>query len=77
MCIFYQKKLSTLNSFFNRSIFLLVAIQLCLLFKPELKAQSNVSKPNPIMNGFGYSDKGDSVEFIFGQQKKIIVGGLK
>ena len=77
MCIFYQKKLSTLNSFFNRSIFLLVAIQLCLLFKPELKAQSNVSKPNPIMNGFGYSDKGDSVEFIFGQQKKIIVGGVE
>jgi hypothetical protein len=70
-------KLSIINNILNRGIFLLATIQLCLLFKPELKAQSNVSKPNQIMTGFGYSDKGDSVEFIFGQQKKITVGGIE
>jgi hypothetical protein len=70
-------KLSTHNSFFIRSLFLLAVIQLCLLLKSELKAQSNVSKSNQILAGFGYSDKGDSIEFIFGQQKKITVGGVE
>jgi hypothetical protein len=70
-------KLCTHYSFFKKSIFLIASIQLCLLFKPELKAQSNVSKPNPILTEFGYSDKGDSIEFIFGQQKKITVGGVE
>jgi len=70
-------KLSILYTILKPGILLLATIQLCFLFKPELKAQSNASKPNQIITGFGYSDKGDSVEFIFGQQKKMIVSGVE
>jgi hypothetical protein len=57
---------------------LLFIVQLCFLFNSDLHAQSNGSKSAvPIITGFGYSDKGDSIEFIFGQQKNIIVGGVE
>jgi hypothetical protein len=56
---------------------LLLIIQLCFLFNSNLVAQSNVSKSTTITTGFGYSDKGDSIEFIFGRQKNIIVGGVE
>ena len=70
-------KLTIHNTIINRSFFLFATIQLFFLFKSELRAQANQSKPNQIITGFGYSDKGDSVEFIFGQQKKITVGGIE
>jgi hypothetical protein len=70
-------KLNIHNTIFKLGFSLLATIQLCFLFKPELQAQANLPKPNQIIKGFGYSDKGDSVEFIFGQQKKIIVMGVE
>jgi hypothetical protein len=36
-----------------------------------------VSKSDQNIAGFGYAEKGDSVEFIFGQQKKMIVSGVE
>ncbi len=65
------------NTIFSRSIFLLATIQLCFLFKYELQAQATVSKSDQNIAGFGYAEKGDSVEFIFGQQKKMIVSGVE
>ena len=47
---------------------------LSLLFTAELNAQVN---PANTGSTFGYTDKGDSVEFVFGQQKKIIVSGIE
>lgn len=67
------------NTLFNKrklGNFLLATIQLCFLFKTDLQAQAIGSKPNQIITGFGYLDKGDSVEFVFGQQKNITVSGV-
>lgn len=36
----------------------------------------NPVKSQPGITEFGYLDKGDSIEFIFGQQKTMIVGGV-
>ncbi|HXB30975.1 MAG TPA: hypothetical protein VNW49_14200 [Puia sp.] len=36
-----------------------------------------MSKSDQNIAGFGYAEKGDSVEFIFGQQKKMIVSGVE
>jgi hypothetical protein len=49
----------------------------CILPNLGLHAQGNPSKSNPLFAGFGYREKGDSVEFIFGQQKKINVSGVE
>lgn len=58
-------------------ILILTSFLLRLSYKPELKKKENVLGPNQINTGFGYIDKGDSVEFIFGQQKKINVSGME
>ncbi|HEY4937024.1 MAG TPA: hypothetical protein VII44_10610 [Puia sp.] len=57
--------------------FLRYTFLISLLFNSDLQAQPNGSNPNQGFSGFGYSDKGDSVEFIFGQQLKIIVSGVE
>jgi hypothetical protein len=52
-------------------------VYLIVLINSDLKAQSIGLRPNQIITGFGYTDKGDSVEFIFGQQNKITVSGVE
>ena len=55
----------------------MIPVFIFLFFTPDIKAQGIEPKPNQIQSGFGYRDKGDSVEFIFGQQEKIIVSGVE
>jgi hypothetical protein len=49
----------------------------CFFCLPDLQAQATGSKQNQVITDFGYTDKGDSVEFVFGQQQKIIVSGVE
>ena len=42
-----------------------------------MKAQVNAPKSDPTYSKFGFTDLGDSVEFVFGRQKKIKVGGVE
>lgn len=67
------------TSFSNKKLPVLLSFiaQLSFFCSPDLHAQPNGSKPSQIVTVFGYSDKGDSVEFIFGQQKKMIVSGVE
>lgn len=60
-----------------RRKFLLCSFLLCFLFKPNFQAQGNGPGPNQTIAGFGYSDKGDSIEFVFGQQQKVTVSGIE
>jgi hypothetical protein len=53
---------------------LFLSVLVCLFSLPDLQAQAIRSKQN---TDFGYTNKGDSVEFIFGQQQKIIVAGVE
>jgi hypothetical protein len=50
---------------------------LSLVNQVDLQAQANIAKPNPAHAGFGYIDKGDSIEFVFGQQKTFMIGGVE
>ncbi len=59
------------------SILILTTFLLHASYKTDLQIQGKVFKPNQIITNFGYIDKGDSVEFIFGQQKKINVSGVE
>jgi hypothetical protein len=49
----------------------------CFFSLPDLQAQTTGSKQNQFNTDFGYTDKGDSIEFVFGQQQKIIVSGVE
>lgn len=49
-------------------------VLVCYFFIPDLQAQATSSKLN---TDFGYTDKGDSIEFIFGQQQKITASGVE
>ncbi len=49
-------------------------VLVCFFFLPDLHAQATSSKQN---TDFGYTDKGDSIEFIFGQQQKMTVSGVE
>jgi hypothetical protein len=55
----------------------LISLSMCLMSNPGLLAQINVQKLNQGNEGFGYKDKGDSIEFVFGQQQKFIVSGIE
>jgi D-alanyl-D-alanine-carboxypeptidase/D-alanyl-D-alanine-endopeptidase len=57
--------------------YILISLFMCLMFIPDLPAQINVQKPKQGNEGFGYKDKGDSIEFVFGQQQKIVVSGVE
>ena len=48
----------------------------CLPFS-SLRAQSKSLKPHESISNFGYVDKGDSIEFVFGQQQSIKIGGVE
>jgi hypothetical protein len=54
-----------------------ISIIVWSLSLPDLRAQVNRSNQSPVVADFGYADKGDSIEFIFGQQQKIIVSGVE
>jgi fucose 4-O-acetylase-like acetyltransferase len=57
---------------------LLVALlSVCFFSVSNLKAQEIGQKRNQTPAVCGYTDKGDSVEFVFGQQQKITVGGAE
>jgi hypothetical protein len=42
-----------------------------------LKAQHNSSNATGLASNFGYVNKGDSIEFVFGQQKSIRIGTVE
>lgn len=70
-CIFYKNfmvTVYTLYSYIRRHALLLALPLLTFLSQPSTNAQS--------YSNFGYSDLGDSVEFVFGQQQKIKIGGI-
>ena len=69
--------MSIYHTILKPGILLLATFQQFFFFKSESQAYASKSKPNQIIAGCGYSDKGDSIEFIFGQQKKIIVSGVE
>jgi hypothetical protein len=58
-------------------IFLLELLLSCLFTSFILEAQQISPVSNQSNPRFGYLDKGDSIEFIFGQQQKIRVGGVE
>ena len=53
---------------------LFLPVLVCFFSLSGLQAQATISKLN---SDFGYTDKGDSIEFIFGQQQKITVSGVE
>lgn len=57
------------------SILILTTFLLRVSYKHEFR--QNLFRPNQINTIFGYIDKGDSIKFIFGQQKKINVSGVE
>jgi hypothetical protein len=52
-----------------------VLLSACFFSVPNLKAQETRRKGTAAE--YGYMDKGDSVEFVFGQQQTITVGGTE
>jgi serine-type D-Ala-D-Ala carboxypeptidase/endopeptidase len=60
-----------------RRYLLFFSISVCFFSLSNLQAQTIGSKQNQIVADFGYTDKGDSIEFVFGQQQKIIVSGVE
>jgi hypothetical protein len=61
----------------NMRSFLIITLLNCFLCTQGLKAQSNVFKLAQSPGETGYLDRGDSIEFVFGQQQKIQVGGVE
>jgi hypothetical protein len=57
--------------------FLSGSLSLCFLFYTNLKAQSGAQKVSDPVSDFGYINKGDSVEFVFGQQQTITIGKVE
>jgi hypothetical protein len=70
---FFQ--LSPYNSV--RHGFLLALLSACFFNVPNLQAQEIGEKRNQTAAGYGYMEKGDSIEFVFGQQQKITIGGTE
>ncbi len=50
---------------------------LSLVHQMDLQAQTNTVSPKPAYARFGYLDKGDSIEFVFGQEQTILIGGME
>lgn len=59
----------TLCGYIGRRALLLALPLLAFLSQPSANVQS--------YSNFGYTDLGDSVEFVFGQQQKIKIGGIE
>ncbi len=66
-----------LSGYICRQAFLLALLLLAFIFHTPLNAQVSAPKPEQPYSRFGYADLGDSVEFVFGQQQKIKVGGVE
>ena len=60
--------------FYGKLPILQLTCLLLIFSSTNLRAQSTALKPNP---SFGYTNKTDSIEFVFGQQEKIQVGGIE
>lgn len=68
------------NLFLNIKKFctvLFMSLPFCFIANSKLKAQSNSLKANEPVSSFGYLNKGDSIEFVFGQQQTIIISGVE
>jgi hypothetical protein len=50
---------------------------LSLVHQMDLQVQTNSTSPKPAYSRFGYLDKGDSIEFVFGQEQTIWIGSVK
>ncbi len=59
----------------NRNSFILILF--CVLSFADSKSQNDSLKPGETNASVGYLNKGDSIQFIFGQQKQLIIGGVK
>jgi hypothetical protein len=66
-----------LEGYICRCGFLFALLLSAFVFHTSLNAQVNASKVDQSYSRFGYTDMGDSVEFVFGQQQKIKVGGVE
>jgi hypothetical protein len=54
--------------------FLLITLFLCLTHHSRLQAQSKSQNTKESVSNFGYVDRSDSIEFVFGQQRTITIG---
>lgn len=66
-----------LSGYIKRCVFLLTLPLLSFLSQPSANADLSVWERAQSYSNFGYTDLGDSIEFIFGQQQKIKVGGIE
>lgn len=67
----------TLDRYIGRRIFLLILPLLSFLSHPSANADLSVWERAQSYSNFGYTDLGDSIEFVFGQQQKIKVDGIE
>ena len=51
-----------------------ISIMLSVLLNNNLNAQSGSVKTNETVSTVGYFDRGDTIEFVFGQQQTIRIG---
>lgn len=61
----------------GRNVLLLTLALFTLFSRPRAEADVSSTKPAQSYSTFGYTDLGDSVEFVFGQQQKITIGGME
>ncbi len=57
--------------------FLLLILSLYLFSISKLQAQPKSPRPKESVSNFGYIDKGDSIEFVFGQQRTVTIGTVE
>ena len=57
--------------------FLFIFLSLFVIPRNPLQAQPKPPNPKESVSNYGYIDKGDSIEFIFGQQRTIRIGTVE
>lgn len=67
----------TLGGYIGRGALLLALPLLAFLSQPSANADLSIWEQAQPYSNFGYTDLGDSIEFVFGQQQKIKIGGME
>ena len=67
----------TLGGYIGRRVFLLALPLFTMLSQPSANADPGIWEPAQSYSNFGYTNLGDSIEFVFGQQEKIKIGGIE
>ena len=67
----------TLGVYIGQRILLLTLPLFTILSQPSANADPGVWEQAQSYSNFGYTNLGDSIEFVFGQQEKIRIGGIE